>query len=98
MKRLSAHTQPTNLYMCFSMLCPADVEGKCFYFGTNAVSLEGNERLCVLLQIDQMSIKMESSRNITSVSAIDPKVRLQMATSARVSDFKLIKYRLKFKA
>ena len=42
MKRLSAHTQPTNLYMCFSMLCPADAEGKCFSFGTNAVSLEGN--------------------------------------------------------
>ena len=41
MKRLSAHTQPTNLYMCFSLSCPADVEGKCFSFGTNAVSLEG---------------------------------------------------------
>ena len=41
MKRLSAHMQPTNLYMCFSMSCPADVEGKCFSFVTNAVSLEG---------------------------------------------------------
>ena len=38
----------------------------------------GNECLCVRLQIDQMSIKIESSRNITNVSAIDPKVRLQI--------------------
>ena len=44
MKRLSAHTQPTNLYMCFSLSCPADVEGKCLSFGTNAVSLEGKGR------------------------------------------------------
>ena len=49
MKRLSAHTQPTNLYMCFSMSCPADVEGKCFSFGTNAVSLEGK---CLCLRDD----------------------------------------------
>ena len=28
-----------------------------------------------------MSIKIESSTNITNVSAIDPKVQLQMATS-----------------
>ena len=48
MKRLSAHTQPTNLYMCFSMTRPADVEGKCFSFVTNAVSLEGNAILCEL--------------------------------------------------
>ena len=49
--------------------------------------------VCVsdLIQIDQMSIKIESSRNITNVSAIDRKVRLQMATSVCVSDFKLIK-------
>ena len=32
-----------------------------------------------------MSIKIESSRNITNVSAIDPKVRLQMAMSVCVS-------------
>ena len=44
-------------------------------------------------QIDQMSIKIESSRNITNVSAIDPKVQLQMATSVCVSDFKLIQCR-----
>ena len=33
-------------------------------------------RVCVsdLIQIDQMSIKIESSRNITNVLAIDPKV------------------------
>ena len=39
--------------------------------------------VCVydLIQIDQMSIKIESSRNITNVSAIDPKVWRQMATS-----------------
>ena len=42
--------------------------------------------VCVsdLIQIDQMSIKIESSRNITNVSAIDPKVRLQMATGVCV--------------
>ena len=33
-----------------------------------------------------MSIKIESSRNITNVSATDPKVRFQMATSVCVSD------------
>ena len=48
----------------------------------------------IRLQIDQMSIKIESSRNITNMSAIDPKVRLQMATSVCVFDFKLIKCRL----
>ena len=52
----------------------------------------------IRLQIDQMSIKIESSRNITNVSAIHPKVRLQMATSFCVSDFKLIKCRLKLEA
>ena len=45
-----------------------------------------------------MSIKIESLRNITNVSAIDPEVRLQMATSVCVSNFKLIKCRLKLKA
>ena len=45
-----------------------------------------------------MSIKIESSRNITNVSAINPKVRLQMATSVCVSNFTLIKCRLKLKA
>ena len=40
--------------------------------------------LVLILQIDQMSIKIESSRNILNVSAIDPKVRLQMATSVCV--------------
>ena len=29
----------------------------------------GNERLCFQLHIDQMSIKIESSRNFTNVSA-----------------------------
>ena len=55
--------------------------------------------VCVsdLIQIDQMSIRIESSRNITNVSAIDPKVRLQMATSVCVSDFKLIKCQLNLK-
>ena len=53
-----------------------------------------NECFCVRLRIDQMSIKIQSSRNITNVSAIDPKVRLQMATSVCVFDFKLIKCRL----
>ena len=52
----------------------------------------------IRLQIDQMSIEIESSRNITNASAIDCKVRLQMATSVCVSDFKLIKCRLKLKA
>ena len=51
-------------------------------------------RIKIDLQIDQMSIKIESSRNITNMSAIDPKVRLQMATSVCVFDFKLIKCRL----
>ena len=37
-----------------------------------------------LIQIDQMSIKIESSRNITNVSATDPKFRFQMATSVCV--------------
>ena len=45
-----------------------------------------------------MSIKIERSRNITNVSALDPKVRLQMATSVCVSDFKLIKCRLKIES
>ena len=45
-------------------------------------------------QIDQISIKIESSRNITNMSAIDPKVRLQMATTVCVFDFKLIKCQL----
>ena len=45
-----------------------------------------------------MSIKIGSSRYITNVSAIDPKVLLQMATSVCVSDFKLIECRLKLKA
>ena len=70
-----------------------------------------NECLCVRLQIDQMSFKIEklkkyykrvsfiypksdfkcqlnlkSLRNITNESAIDAKVRLQMATSVCVSD------------
>ena len=49
----------------------------------------------IRLQIDQMSIKIESSRNITNVSAIDPEVRLQIATSVCASDYKLIKCRLK---
>ena len=31
-------------------------------------------RVSDLIQIGQMSIKIESSRNITNVSAIDPKV------------------------
>ena len=52
----------------------------------------------IRLQIDQVSIKIESSRNITNLSAIDPKVRpvvrLQMATSVCVLDFKLIKCQL----
>ena len=47
----------------------------------------------IRLQIDQISIKIESSRNITNMSAIDSKVR-QMATSVCVFDFKLIKCRL----
>ena len=58
-------------------------------------TLNGNERLCFQLQIDQMSIKIESSRNITYMSAIDPQVRLQIATSVCASDFELIKCRLK---
>ena len=37
-------------------------------------------------KFDQMSIKTESSRNITNVLAIDPDVRFQMATSVCVSD------------
>ena len=36
----------------------------------------------IRLQIDNISIKIESSRNITNVSAIDPKVRLQMALAS----------------
>ena len=47
-----------------------------------------------------MSIKIDSSRNITNVSAIaaiDPEVRLQIATSVFASDFELIKCRLKIK-
>ena len=51
----------------------------------------------IRLQIDQMSVKIESSRNITNMSAIDPKVRLQMATSVYVTDFKLMKYQLNLK-
>ena len=49
-------------------------------------TLNGNYSVCVsdLIQIDQMSIIIESSRNITNVSAIYPKVLLQMATSVRV--------------
>ena len=52
-------------------------------------------------KFDQMSIKSnvdESSRNITDMSVIEPKVRLQMATSVCVSNFKFIKCRLKLKA
>ena len=45
-----------------------------------------------------MSIKIESSRIITNVSAIDPNVRLQMATGVCVSNFTLIKCRLKLAA
>ena len=62
---------------------------------TQSPTSNGNERLCVRLQIDQMSIKIESSGNITNVSAIDLKVQLQIATSVCASDFKLIKCRLK---
>ena len=42
--------------------------------------------VCVsdLIQIHQMSIKIEGSRNIANESVIDPKVRLQMATSVCV--------------
>ena len=63
-----------------------------------SLTSNSNKCLCVRLQIDQMSIKIESSRNITNVSAIDHKVQLQMETSVCVSDFKLIKCRLKLKA
>ena len=49
-----------------------------------------------LIQIDQMSIEIESSRNITNVSAIDPKVRLQMATSACVVYHVLMFCRINF--
>ena len=56
------------------------------YYSTDArkneIYLLNRPQIC--LQIDQMSIKIESSRNITNVSAIDPKVRLQMATSVSV--------------
>ena len=52
------------------------------------------------LQIDNMSIEIESSRNIANLSAMpmDLKVRLQMATSVCVSKLTLIKCRLKLKA
>ena len=52
------------------------------------VRLQMASSVCVsdLIQSDQMSIKVESSRNITNVSAMDPKVRLPMATSICVSD------------
>ena len=50
------------------------------------------------IQIDQMSVRIETSRNITNVSAIDPKTRVQMATSVCVPDFKLMKCPLKLKA
>ena len=49
----------------------------------------------IRLQIDQISIKIESSRNITNMSAVDPKVRLQIATSVCASDFNLMKCQLK---
>ena len=49
-------------------------------------------------KLDQMTIKIENSRNITNVSAINPKVRLQMATNVCVSNFTLIKCGLKLKA
>ena len=50
------------------------------------VQLQMATGICVsdLIQIDQMSIKIESSRDITNVSATDPKVRLQTATSVCV--------------
>ena len=67
MKRLSAHTQPTNLNMCFNMSCPADVEGKCFSFVTNAVSLEGNIFQTHVLHLCY-SIKLMTSTITNSMS------------------------------
>ena len=59
-------------------------ESNYFIAAEPKLASNSNECLCVRLRIDQMSIKIESSRNITNVSAIDLKVRIQMATSVRL--------------
>ena len=60
----------------------------CQLYRSRSPASNSNECFCVRLRIDETLIKIESSSNITNVSAIDPKVRLQMATSVCVFDFK----------
>ena len=60
----------------------------CQLYRPRSPASNSNECFCVRLRIDETLIKIESSSNITNVSAIDPKVRLQMATSVCVFDFK----------
>ena len=82
------------LIKCRLKLKAQEILQTCQLYRPRSPTSNSNECFCVRLQIDQTLIKIESSRNITNVSAIDPKVRLQMATSVCVFDFKLIKCRL----
>ena len=82
------------LIKCRLKLKAQEILQTCQLYRPRSPTSNSNECFCVRLRIDQTLIKIESSRNITNVSAIDPKVRLQMATSVCVFDFKLIKCRL----
>ena len=82
------------LIKCRLKLKAQEILQTCQLHRPRSPTSNSNECFCVRLRIDQTLIKIESSRNITNVSAIDPKIRLQMATSVCVFDFKLIKCRL----
>ena len=82
------------LIKCRLKLKAQEILQTCQLHRPRSPTSNSNECFCVRLRIDQTLIKIESSRNITNVSAIDPKVRPQMATSVCVFDFKLIKCRL----
>ena len=78
------------LIKCRLKLKAQEILQTCQLYRPRSPTSNSNECFCVRLRIDQMSIKIESSRNITNVSPIDPKVRLQIATSVCMFDFKLI--------
>ena len=69
------------LIRCRLKLKAQEILQTCRLYRPRSPTSNSNECFCVRrLRIDQTLIKIESSRNITNVSAIDPKVRLQMAT------------------
>ena len=67
----SWHLSSSDTQKIFQILCRLKLKAQELLTNVSAIDLKVRlQRLCFQLHIDQMSIKIESSRNFTNVSAI----------------------------